>query len=203
MGRKTTLYNNKVEAAPGEVRPRGIAVVLWILLGLLSVVLFALNIYVGSVDIPLRNIIEIVLGPDGDSGNSTWRYIIVEGRLPQALTAALCGAALAVTGLMLQTVFRNPLAGPDVFGINSGAALGVAIVMLAMGAVCRHGLTLSRGHHCHPFSRIHRGDGCHGLIFLFSTIVRSNTILLIIGIMVGYVASSAIELLNFSLPRRA
>lgn len=197
MGRKITLYNNKVDASPGETRPRGNAVVLWILLGLLSVILFALNIYVGSVDIPLRNLIEIVFGLDGDSGNSTWRYIIVEGRLPQALTAALCGAALAVTGLMLQTVFRNPLAGPDVFGINSGAALGVAIVMLAMGGSLSAWTYSFSGFIAILLAAFVGAMAVTGLIFLFSTIVRSNTILLIIGIMVGYVASSAIELLNF------
>lgn len=102
-----------------------------------------------------------------------------------------------MTGLMLQTVFRNPLAGPDVFGINSGAALGVAIVMLAMGGSLSAWTYSFSGFIAILLAAFVGAMAVTGLIFLFSTIVRSNTILLIIGIMVGYVASSAIELLNF------
>ena len=100
------------------------------MLSLIIVMLFALNIFVGSVSIPVADILRILTGEDI---KPSWQYIILESRLPQAITATLAGGALAVSGLMLQTAFRNPLAGPSVFGINSGAGLGVALVMLLLG----------------------------------------------------------------------
>ena len=101
-------------------------------LGVVIVALFVLNILVGSVSIPAEDIAHILF-TDGADVKPSWRYIILQSRLPQALTALLAGGALAVSGLMLQTAFRNPLAGPSVFGINSGAGLGVALVMLWLG----------------------------------------------------------------------
>ena len=102
-----------------------------ILLVLAIVALFALNLVMGSVKIPVSDVVSILLGDD--STKPSWRFIILESRLPHAITAVLCGGALAVSGLMLQTAFRNPLAGPSIFGINSGAGLGVALVMLLLG----------------------------------------------------------------------
>ena len=99
-------------------------------MGIVIFVLFALNIFVGSVSIPVADTLRILMG---DEVKPSWQYIILESRLPQAITALLAGGALAVSGLMLQTAFRNPLAGPSVFGINSGAGLGVALVMLLLG----------------------------------------------------------------------
>ena len=101
------------------------------MLGVVIAVLFALNILVGSVTIPVADTLRILMG---EEVKPSWHYIILESRLPQAITATLAGGALAVSGLMLQTAFRNPLAGPSVFGINSGAGLGVALVMLLLGA---------------------------------------------------------------------
>ena len=103
-----------------------------ILLAVLIALLFVLNILVGSVSIPADDVVRILLGDD-EAVKPSWRFIILQSRLPQALTALLAGSALAVSGLMLQTAFRNPLAGPSVFGINSGAGLGVALVMLWLG----------------------------------------------------------------------
>ena len=101
------------------------------MLVLAIVALFALNLVMGSVRIPVGDVVSILMGDD--SAKPSWRFIILESRLPQAITAILCGGALAVSGLMLQTAFRNPLAGPSIFGINSGAGLGVALVMLLLG----------------------------------------------------------------------
>lgn len=128
---------------------------------------------------------------------ASWSYIVMESRLPQAVTALLAGASLAVSGLLLQTTFHNPLAGPDVFGISSGASLAVALVMLAFGG------NLSLGSYTFGgFLAILLGAFLGAMVVIFvilliSNWVRSNVILLIIGMMVGYLASSAISLLNF------
>ena len=95
------------------------------------VLLFATCLFVGSVHIPAASVWSILTG--GMVENDVWSFIILETRLPAAITAVLCGAALAVSGLLLQTAFRNPLAGPGIFGITNGAALGVALVMLFWG----------------------------------------------------------------------
>ena len=89
------------------------------------------NLLVGSVAIPVSDVFHILIGGEGEK--ASWSFIVWESRLPQALTALLCGSALAVCGLMLQTAFKNPLAGPSILGINSGASLGVAFVMLLFG----------------------------------------------------------------------
>ena len=100
-------------------------------LTILMVLLFGLNLIVGSIKIPIHDVFAILSGDE--TVKPSWRFIVLQSRLPQALTAILCGAALAVSGLMLQTAFKNPLAGPSIFGINSGAGLGVALVMLLFG----------------------------------------------------------------------
>ena len=95
--------------------------------------LFAANLLYGSIDIPFSEVLSIVTG--GECGRDVWRVVVLETRLPQALTALLAGASISVAGLLLQTLFRNPLAGPEVLGVNSGAGLGVALVMLLAGGV--------------------------------------------------------------------
>ena len=111
--------------------------------------------------------------------------------------ALMGGAALAVSGLLLQTTFRNPLAGPDVFGINSGAALAVAIVMLGMGGSLSAGSLSLAGYAAVLFSALVGALAVTALISTLSAVVRSSTMLLIIGLMIGYLANSAITLLNF------
>ena len=172
--------------------------IIFVILGVGILLLFALNLLSGSVQIPLTDVVSILFTPNTSSEiNPTWSYIILETRLPQALTALLCGGALAVTGLMLQTAFCNPLAGPDVFGINSGAGLGVAIVMLWLGGSVTTEMFSVSGFVAVLLAAFIGAMLVTGLIFFFSTLVRNNVMLLIIGIMVGYVSSSAIELLNF------
>ena len=121
----------------------------------------------------------------------------MENRLPQALTAMLCGASLAVCGLMLQTAFRNPLAGPDVFGISSGAGLGVAIVMLFLGGSVSTTLFTVSGFLAILTSAFIGAIVVTMIILFLSTMVRNSVLLLIVGLMVGYVSSSAVALLNF------
>ena len=124
-------------------------------------------------------------------------YIVMENRLPQALTAMLCGASLAVCGLMLQTAFRNPLAGPDVFGISSGAGLGVAIVMLLLGGSVSITMFTVSGFLAILTSAFIGAIVVTMIILFLSTMVRNSVLLLIVGLMVGYVSSSAVALLNF------
>ena len=106
-------------------------VIISIVLAVAIMLLFFGNLVWGSVNIPYREVVGALTG--NQTVSDTYGYIILESRLPQAITALLSGAALATSGLLLQTAFRNPLAGPDVFGISSGAGLAVAIVMLAFG----------------------------------------------------------------------
>ena len=166
-----------------------------ILLTLLVIVLLGVSLLVGAVDIPAQTVVDILLGKD--SGKPSWNYIVLQSRLPQALTAMLCGSSLAISGLMLQTAFRNPLAGPSVFGINSGASLGVALVMLYLGGSITAGSFSFTGFFAVLAAAFIGAMAVMLVIFLFSTVVKDNVMLLIIGIMIGYITSSAISLLNF------
>ena len=167
-----------------------------VVLTVLMLVLFVLNLVKGSIDIPVADVVRIIMGDD-EGVKPSWQYIVMESRLPQALTAMLCGAALAVSGLMLQTAFRNPLAGPSIFGINSGAGLGVALVMLLLGGSLSVGSLQLSGFVAVLLAAFIGAMAVMALIFFFSTIVRNNVMLLIIGIMIGYISNSAISLLNF------
>ena len=158
-------------------------------------ILFVGCLFLGSVSIPASSVWRILMGAEEPS---SWRFIVLESRLPQALTALFAGAALAVSGLMLQTVFNNPLAGPSILGVDSGASLGVALVMLALGgAVGGSGGVVMSGYLAVVSGAFLGAVAVLGIIILFSMVVRSNVMLLIIGIMVGYMASSVISLLNF------
>ena len=164
-------------------------------LGLLIVILFILNLVMGSIRIPISDVFSILLG--NESEKASWRFIVLESRLPQAITAVLCGGALAVSGLMLQTAFRNPLAGPSIFGVNSGAGLGVALVMLLLGGSISAGSVSISGFVAILIAAFIGAMAVMAIIFFFSSIVRNNVMLLIIGIMIGYISNSAISLLNF------
>lgn len=172
---------------------RNVSIILLLVAGI--IVLFAMNLIVGSVRIPLADVCDILF--DKFEGKESWKYIVMENRLPQALTAMLCGASLAVCGLMLQTAFRNPLAGPDVFGISSGAGLGVAIVMLFLGGSVSTTLFTVSGFLAILTSAFIGAIVVTMIILFLSTMVRNSVLLLIVGLMVGYVSSSAVALLNF------
>ena len=158
-------------------------------------VLFVLSLIHGSVAIPLRDIWAVFTG--GKPEAESFRYIVLDSRLPQALTALLAGGALSVSGLLLQTAFRNPLAAPDIFGITSGASLAVALLMLAPGFAI--GTTL--GYLSSVVAAFIGAIAVTAVIVMFSRLVRSSVILIIIGIMTGYLCSSIITLLNFSATR--
>lgn len=155
-------------------------------------VLFPACLIVGSVDIPLQQVINALVGAPVEK--TTWQVIVVEARLPMACTAMLAGAALSVAGLLLQTTFSNPLAGPSILGVSTGSSLGVAIVMLALGG--------SIGASIGSYLSVLLGATVGAAVIIamllgFSSIVKSTSMLLIAGILISYLASSAISLLNF------
>ena len=156
-----------------------------------------LNLLLGSVSIPLRAICEMLLGSEEQP--VVWQNILWKSRVPQALTALVAGAALSVSGLQMQTVFRNPLADPSVLGVSAGASLGVAFVVLLSGAV--GGVALSRlgylGEIALSVAAILGSLSVLALIVFISTKVKGNVTLLIIGVMIGYVANAIIGVLKF------
>lgn len=166
-----------------------------IMLGIMVLLFFVVSLLIGSVSIPVSETFRILIGEE--SVKPSWQYIVIESRLPQAVTAMLCGASLAVCGLILQTAFRNPLAGPSIFGVNSGAGLGVALVKLFFGGSVSAGTVSIGGFMAVLLAAFAGAMGVMALIFFFSTLVRSHVMLLIVGIMIGYMAGSAISLLNF------
>ena len=170
-------------------------ILLFISLAVSILFLFGLNLVTGSVQIPFADVLDILCGRF--MGKESWQYIILENRLPQTLTAILCGASLSVCGLMLQTAFRNPLAGPDVFGISSGAGLGVALVMLLLGGTVSTSMFTVSGFLAILTAAFIGAISVTALILFLSTMVRNSVLLLIVGIMVGYVSSSTVSLLNF------
>ena len=164
-------------------------------LAVIVLVLIFANLYWGAVSIPMKDVTAVLLG-DG-SVDSGWSFIVWESRVPQCVTALLCGAALAVSGLILQTVFNNPLADSSILGISSGASLGVALVVLAGGgSIVAYQFVLS------GFLSVVAGAFAGAMAIMFavlflSALIRNSIMLLIAGIMMGYLASSAISLLNF------
>ena len=170
-----------------------------LLLLALLLLLTILNLLIGTVKIPVADVCRILAG---DHSNEIWRNIIFSSRLPQALTAIVAGAGLAVSGLQMQTVFRNPLAGPSVLGISNGSALGVAMVVLLSGQI--GGVALSRlgylGDAAMSIAAIVGALAVMMLIVWISQKVRGNVTLLIIGVMIGYLANAIIGVLKFLSP---
>lgn len=161
----------------------------------LVVILFLLNLFIGSVEISPDAVLSILTG---SGGTDVERFIILDSRMPMAITALLGGAALSAAGLMLQTSFRNPLAGPSILGINSGASLGVAIVMLLLGGNVTAGSLSLSGYSAVVAGAFAGSMLILGILILMSNILKNGLTLLITGIMIGYMASSVIMLLNFS-----
>lgn len=168
-----------------------------VFIALLIFVFFLLNLLLGSVSIPFQEVWQILWG--NSHGNEIWYNIIWKSRIPQALTALVAGAGLSVSGLQMQTVFRNPLAGPSVLGISSGASMGVAFVVLLSGTL--GGVALSKigimGEIALTLSAIIGSLSVMALIIFVSQKVKGNVTLLIIGVMVGYVANAVIGVLKY------
>ena len=166
-----------------------------IILLLLILALTGAKLLFGSVNIPAEVVWHILTGNEVEK--ASWSFIVWESRLPQAVTALLCGMALASSGLMLQTTFNNPLADPSILGISSGASLGVALVMLAGAGTITAGVFTLSGFISVIIGAFIGSMLVMGIILFFSTLIKNSIMLLIIGIMIGYITSSAISLLNF------
>ncbi len=165
----------------------------FIILGVVAALLFVANIFFGAIHIPAE---EVVAALTGNTGNEALRFIVVNSRVPQAVTAALGGAGLAVTGLLLQTAFRNPLAGPSILGISSGASLGVALVMLLLGGSISFGSLAWGGYAAVLVGALAGSLLIMSVLIGLSAMVRSNLMLLITGILIGYLTSSVTTLLS-------
>ena len=169
--------------------------VVMILLAVALLLLSVACLLLGSVDIPARQVTDILLGRGSD--NHAWEIIVLQSRLPMIATAVLAGASLSVSGLLLQTTFNNPLAGPSILGVSTGAGLGVAIVMLAMGGTVGSVFGQTLGSYVATLLGALLGAAVVlAVLIAFSYIVKSSTMLLIVGILVSYLASSVISLLN-------
>ncbi|WP_342086616.1 FecCD family ABC transporter permease [Dyadobacter sp. OTU695] len=167
-------------------------------LGMLAIALFCLDIMLGSVAIPFKEIFRIVT--TGESENRAWLFIIEKIRLPKSITAILAGCGLSVSGLQMQTLFRNPLAGPSELGITAGAGLGVAAVMLAGGssasmyAISQLGIS---GSWLIIGMASLGSAGVLALILLIAGRIRDNVILLIVGVMIGTITLSIISIWQY------
>ncbi|MCK8141170.1 iron ABC transporter permease [Flavobacterium sp. I-SCBP12n] len=170
-------------------------IILFSLLGLGFIILFFINISFGSINIPLKEVYKSLTG--GQASKSTWEYIIINYRMPKAITAVLVGMGLSISGLLMQTLFRNPLAGPYVLGLSSGASLGVAIVILgaalmppflATFLVSSYGIVLASSL------------GSFAVLLAVLTVshrLRDTMAILIVGLMFGSLTSAIVGTLTY------
>jgi iron complex transport system permease protein len=157
--------------------------------------LFIVNISFGSITIPFKEVYTSLIGEQ--ASKSTWEYIIINYRLPKAITAVLVGMGLSISGLLMQTLFRNPLAGPYVLGLSSGASLGVAFVILGAGIVPSFlsGILLS------PYGIVLASTlgstSVLVLVLLVSQRLRDTMAILIVGLMFGSFTSAIVGVLTY------
>lgn len=167
----------------------------FILLSVLLVFLFFINISLGSVSIPTKEIFSIIIG--GDSVKESWKIIILNFRLPKAITAILVGSGLSISGLLMQTLFRNPLAGPFVLGISSGASLGVALLILGSSVFGGFFLTASISSWSLPIAASLGAFLVLSAVIIAANKVRNTMSILIIGLMFGSLTSAVISVLAY------
>jgi iron complex transport system permease protein len=171
--------------------------IVWLFFTAGILLLFMVNLALGSVHIPFGQVVRVLAG--SGSGQESFSTIILQSRLPQAITACLAGGGLAVGGLMMQTLFRNPLAGPSILGISSGASLGVAFILMFTGQ-----LQLAAAGGISLFSNmatilmaIAGAVATLFLILFFARKIKDNAMLLIIGIMISYITSALVDILKY------
>jgi iron complex transport system permease protein len=165
------------------------------LLGLLLLFMFFLDISFGSVTIPFQDVFSSLAG--SQASKTTWEYIIINYRLPKAITALLVGTGLAVSGMLMQTLFRNPLAGPDVLGLSSGAILAVAIVILGAGFLP----SVLKSILVSPYSIVLASTAGSIAVLLLVLMVaqqlRNTMAILIVGLMFGSFTGAIVGVLTY------
>lgn len=162
---------------------------------IIGIIMFILNLFVGSVQIPLEELLAVLSGKEGGTSS----VIVREYRLPQAITALLAGAALSVSGLLMQTLFRNPLADPSMLGISSGSSLGVALVILFSGLIGSNALS-SMGLLSNIGITLAAFIGAFSVLTLilgFSSRLKNMTTLIIVGLMISYIAGSLTDMMKY------
>lgn len=168
---------------------------LFILLGLGLLLLLLVNISFGSITIPFKEVVNSLTG--GKASKSTWEYIIINYRLPKALTAILVGMGLSVSGLLMQTLFRNPLAGPDVLGLSSGASLSVAFVILGAGLLPPFLSSMFLSPYGLVIASTLGSFAVLLLVLVVSQKLRDTMAILILGLMFGSFTSAIVGILTF------
>jgi iron complex transport system permease protein len=167
----------------------------FLVLVIVLIICFFVNISLGSVYIPLKDVFNSLIGASTE--NQSWQYIVLDYRLPKAFTAIIVGSGLGISGLLMQTLFRNPLAGPFVLGISSGASLGVALVILGSGVfggvfaslfISKWGIVFaaSLGSFLVLLS-----------VLMVSIKVRDTMAILIIGLMFASITASIVSVLSY------
>lgn len=165
-----------------------------LILSLLVILLFFLDLIVGSVSIPFSDIINIF---SGEESKSSWEYIIFDFRLPKALTAILAGTALSISGLLMQTMFRNPLAGPFVLGVSSGASLGVALYIMGGSILMSFIGVSSISNSGMVLAAVLGALAVLGMVLTVGSRIKNNLTLLIVGIMFGSLTSAVVSILQY------
>lgn len=173
------------------------SLIVFILIFISILIFFILNLVLGTVSIPVGSVWNILFGTKEES--IIWENIIWKSRFPQTITALVAGAGLSISGLQMQTLFRNPLAGPSELGISSGASLGVALIILLSGSVGGPALIKMGlfGEIAISIAAVAGALAIMIIIIAISRFVRGNVILLIIGVMIGYIATAIIGVLKF------
>ncbi|MCI2227908.1 iron ABC transporter permease [Polaribacter sp. MSW13] len=167
----------------------------FLILSVLLIILFFLNISFGSVSIPFKDIFNSIFG--GEVAKESWETIILNFRVPKAITAVLVGSGLSVCGLLMQTLFRNPLAGPFVLGISSGASLGVAILILGSSLFGGFLLSNSASNWSLPIAASLGAFLVLSAVIIAANKVRNTMSILIIGLMFGSLTSAVISVLAY------
>lgn len=175
-------------------KPRHIKLI-FLLLFLATLLLFIINISLGSVSIPFKDVLQNLIG--GHSSKSTWDYIIINYRLPKAITAIFVGAGLSISGLLMQTLFRNPLAGPYVLGLSSGSSLGVAFVILGAGFLPPFLSTIALSSYGIILASIFGSLMVMLAVLLASRKLRDTMSILIVGLMFGSFSSAIVGVLSY------
>jgi len=168
---------------------------LFLLLGLGLIVLFFTNISFGSITIPFKEVYNSLTG--GQATKSTWEYIIINYRLPKAITAILVGMGLSISGLLMQTLFRNPLAGPDVLGLSSGASLGVAFMILGASVLPSFLSTVLLSTYGLVLAATLGSSIVLLAVLLVSQRLRDTMAILIVGLMFGSFTSAIVGVLTY------